>query len=104
MRAHAKEVRHRRQQLTPEQRPVLHASKEEARLKEEEEEAAAYQAQMAEAMALSNAGAAVVPPLAPPSSVKAELGPLVLRPDQYAWDGVVSDWVSTPPVCLGATP
>ncbi|KAE8779755.1 Pre-mRNA-processing factor 39 [Hordeum vulgare] len=81
---------------------VLRASEEEAGLKEKEE--VAYQAQLAEVMALSIAGDAVVPPPPPSSPVKAEPGPLVLRPEKYAWDGVVREWFSAPPIWLGATP
>ncbi|KAE8782388.1 Pre-mRNA-processing factor 39 [Hordeum vulgare] len=46
----------------------------------------------------------VVPPLAPPSPANAKPGSLVLMPELYAWDGVVCEWVSSPPVWLGATP
>ena len=49
---------------------VLRESEEEERHKEEEE--AAYQARMAEAIALSVVGDCVVPPLAPPSPARLE--------------------------------
>ncbi|KAE8803812.1 Pre-mRNA-processing factor 39 [Hordeum vulgare] len=52
-------------------------------------------------MSLSVVGDTVVSPLAPPSP--AEPGRLFLRPEMYAWDGVVHEWVSAPPVWLGAT-
>ncbi|KAE8820836.1 Pre-mRNA-processing factor 39 [Hordeum vulgare] len=81
---------------------VLRAIEEEVCLKEEEHESA-YQAQVAEAMPLFAVGYAVVPPLALPSPAKADRGPLVLRPEQYASDGVVREWVIAPPVWLGAT-
>ena len=67
---------------------------------------------MAQALALSAAGDCVVPPVAPPSPprclVKPEKQP---EPEpepspieRYSWTGVVCEWVSTPPVWLGATP
>ncbi|KAE8800554.1 serine/threonine-protein phosphatase 7 [Hordeum vulgare] len=42
--------------------------------------------------------------MAQPFSTKAEQGPTALNPESYAWNGVVREWVSTPPVWLGATP
>ncbi|KAE8782416.1 hypothetical protein D1007_44078 [Hordeum vulgare] len=55
-------------------------------------------------MALCTIGDTIVRPLAPLSPAKAEPGPLVLRPEQYVWDRVMREWVSAPPVWLGATP
>ena len=56
---------------------VLRESEEEERRREEEE--AAYEARMAEAMALSAAGDCVVPPLAPSSPAKAEPEPTAVK-------------------------
>ncbi|KAE8779260.1 hypothetical protein D1007_47687 [Hordeum vulgare] len=78
---------------------VLHASEEEACLEEEEEEP--YQKHLVEAIAFSAASDCVVPPLAPPPLT--EPGSLVLRPELYAWDGLMCEWISAPPVWLGAT-
>ncbi|KAE8800079.1 putative serine/threonine-protein kinase [Hordeum vulgare] len=33
---------------------------------------------------------------------KVEPGPIALKTERYAWDGVVHKWVSAPPVWLGA--
>ena len=79
--------------------PVVRESEEEERCKEEEDEA--YQAHMADAMALSAADGCVVPPLRPPSPVKAEPVPTPI--ENYSWDGVVREWVDAPPVWYGAT-
>ncbi|KAE8768932.1 Pre-mRNA-processing factor 39 [Hordeum vulgare] len=51
-------------------------------------------------MALYIVSDCVVPPLAPLSY--AEPGSLVLSPELYAWDGVVREGFSVPPVWLGA--
>ena len=59
---------------------------------------------MAEAMALFAAGNCIVPPLRPPSPVKAESGPTPIKPESYSWNGVVREWVSMPLVWYGATP
>lgn len=77
---------------------VLRESEEERRKVEEEE--TAYQACMAEAMALSAAGDCVVPPLAPPSPAKAELVPTPI--ERYSWTRMVRKWVSASPVRMGA--
>ena len=77
-----------------------------------EEEEARYEAAMVQAIALSAAGDCVVPPVAPPSPprrrVKADPEP---QPEpepepiaRFSWNGVVREWVSAPPVWLGATP
>ena len=159
-RAHAKEVRHRRALLTPEQRrdpayatdspnwarwfafeheearrrgvcevdrrspptplvvreedqaalaAVYRESEEDERRRAEAaevEEEARYEAAMAQALALSGAGDSVVPPVAPPSPIKPEPQP---EPEpepiaRFSWNGVVREWVSAPPVWLGATP
>ncbi|KAE8807101.1 Pre-mRNA-processing factor 39 [Hordeum vulgare] len=75
---------------------VLRDSEEEARRMAEEE--AAFQKQIAEAMALSAAGDCVVPP--PPEP---EPEPTLSR-EVYQWTGVVQEFVSVPPIWLGATP
>ncbi|KAE8787905.1 Pre-mRNA-processing factor 39 [Hordeum vulgare] len=80
------------------------SSCEDQEEEEEEEEEAVYEKQMVEAMALSAAGDALVPSLALLARAKAKPGSLVLKPKLYAWDGVVHEWVSAPPVLLGATP
>ncbi|KAE8809124.1 Pre-mRNA-processing factor 39 [Hordeum vulgare] len=82
---------------------ILHESKEEE-WRKEEEGATAYQARLAEAMALSAIRDCVVPPMAPPSPAKTEPGPTALRTESYTWDGVVREWVNAPPFWLGATP
>ncbi|KAE8778749.1 hypothetical protein D1007_48250 [Hordeum vulgare] len=75
---------------------VLRDSEEEARHVAEEEEA--YQRQLAEAMALSAVRDCVVPP--PP-----EPEPEPTLPRQvYQWTGIVQEFVSTPPIWLGAIP
>ncbi|KAE8769895.1 hypothetical protein D1007_58443 [Hordeum vulgare] len=77
---------------------VLRDSEEEARRAAEEEEA--YRRQLAEAMALSAAGYCVVPP--PPEP---EPYPEPALPGQvYQWTGVVQEFLSPPPIWLGATP
>ncbi|KAE8797362.1 Pre-mRNA-processing factor 39 [Hordeum vulgare] len=68
-----------------------------------EEGAAAYQARMAEAIALSVVGDCIVPPLAPPSPARLEPARNVLKPHEYIWEGVVREWVSAPPVWMRAT-
>ena len=60
---------------------------------------------MMRALALSTAGDIVVPPVAPPSPIKPEPQP---EPEpepiaRFSWNGVVREWVSAPPVWLGAT-
>ena len=76
---------------------VLRESEEEERRKEE----AAYQARMAEAMALSAAGDCVVPLVARLSPVKAEPEPTPI--ERYSWTGEVREWVSAPPVWMRVT-
>ena len=79
---------------------AIKESEEEERWREADE--AAFEAAMAEAMALSAAGDCVVPPVAPPSPPKAEPEePAYL--ERYSWTGVVREWVSAPPIWLGAT-
>ena len=61
---------------------------------------------MAQALALSAAGDSVVPPVAPPSPIKPEPQP---EPEpepiaRFSWNEVVREWVSAPPVWMGATP
>ncbi|KAE8792171.1 Pre-mRNA-processing factor 39 [Hordeum vulgare] len=63
-----------------------------------EQEEAAYEA----AMALSVAGDCFLPPVTPPSPVNVE--PETEPIERYSWTGVVQEWVSAPPVCVGATP
>ncbi|KAE8786029.1 hypothetical protein D1007_40211 [Hordeum vulgare] len=60
------------------------------------EEEAAYQLQLAEAIALSAAGNCMVPP--PPEPEPA------LPREVYQWTDVVQEFVSVPPIWLGATP
>ena len=79
---------------------AIKESEEEERWREADE--AAFQAAMAEAMALSTGGDCVVPPVTPPSPPKAETeepAPL----ERYSWTGVVREWVSAPSIWLGAT-
>ena len=79
---------------------AIKESEEEARWREADE--AAFQAAMAEAMALFAACDCVVPPVTPPSPPKAETeepAPL----ERYSWTGVMREWVSAPPIWLGAT-
>ncbi|KAE8792600.1 Pre-mRNA-processing factor 39 [Hordeum vulgare] len=59
---------------------------------------------MAEAIALSAAGDCVVLPLAPPSPDKLKLMPTALKPHEYIWEGVVSEWMTVPPIWMGAMP
>ena len=79
-----------------------HLKRKAAEQRRREEEEAAYEARMAEAMALSAAGDCVVPPLAPSSPAKAEPEPTPI--ERYSWTGRVREWVSAPPVWMGATP
>ena len=65
-----------------------------------EEEEAAYEA----AMALSAASDCVLPPVTPPSPVKAEPELESSPIERYSWTGVVREWVRAPPVLVGATP
>ncbi|KAE8766458.1 hypothetical protein D1007_62322 [Hordeum vulgare] len=74
----------------------LRDNEEEARRMAEEE--AAYQKQLVEAMALSAAGDCVVPPPSEPEPEPA------LPREVYQWTGVVQEFVSMPPIWLGATP
>ncbi|KAE8789449.1 Pre-mRNA-processing factor 39 [Hordeum vulgare] len=60
-----------------------------------------YQTQMAEDLALSAASDCIISPSSP---AKAEPGTLALQPEQYIEDGVMHEWVSAPPVWLGAMP
>ncbi|KAE8766318.1 putative xyloglucan endotransglucosylase/hydrolase protein 30 [Hordeum vulgare] len=55
-----------------------------------EQEEAAYEAAMAQAMAVSAAGDCVLPPLTPPSPVKAEPEPSPIK--RYSWTGMVREW------------
>ncbi|EMS49403.1 Pre-mRNA-processing factor 39 [Triticum urartu] len=55
-------------------------------------------------MALFASGDCIVPPLRPPSPVKAEAAPTPIKLESYSWNGVVREWVSVPPIWLGATP
>ncbi|KAE8800440.1 Pre-mRNA-processing factor 39 [Hordeum vulgare] len=84
---------------------ILHESEEEKRQREEEEEEEeAYQARLTEGMAVPAVNECVVLPLVPSSLAKVEPRPTVLKTEQYVWDRVVREWVSVPPVWLGATP
>ncbi|KAE8793978.1 Pre-mRNA-processing factor 39 [Hordeum vulgare] len=79
---------------------VLRASEEETHLKKDEEEEA-YHKKLVEAIALYVFDDCGVPPLTPPPP--AEPRSLALKPKLYARDGVVREWISKPPVWLGAT-
>ena len=57
---------------------------------------------MAQAMALSAAGDCVLPPVTPPSPMKAEPEPSPI--ERYSWTGEVREWVSAPPVWYEAMP
>ncbi|KAE8818365.1 hypothetical protein D1007_03807 [Hordeum vulgare] len=86
---------------TCERAPLVMCGKDQETESEEEKQCkevdqTTYQAQLAEAMALSAADDYVVPPLAPPPPTKPEPGhPLG---ETYLWDGVVHEWVSVPPI------
>ena len=73
---------------------LLRDSEEEARRRAYEE--AAYQQQLVEAIALSVAGNCVV-------SLPLEPEPMEPR-EVYQWTDVVHEFVTTPPIWLGATP
>ncbi|KAE8778664.1 Pre-mRNA-processing factor 39 [Hordeum vulgare] len=79
---------------------VYRESKEDERRRAAagEQEEAAYEA----AMALSAAGECVLPLVTPPCPVNAEPEPEPI--ERYSWTGVVHEWVSVPPVWVGATP
>ncbi|KAE8805819.1 hypothetical protein D1007_18168 [Hordeum vulgare] len=66
-----------------------------------EQEEAAHEGAMAEAMALSTAGDCDMPSMTPLSRVKVEPEPSPI--ERYSWTGVVREWVSAPPVWVGAT-
>ncbi|KAE8809099.1 Pre-mRNA-processing factor 39 [Hordeum vulgare] len=55
-------------------------------------------------MALSAAGDCVLPPVTLPSPVKAEPEPESSPIECYSWTGVLREWVSAPPVWVGAAP
>ncbi|KAE8766628.1 Pre-mRNA-processing factor 39 [Hordeum vulgare] len=59
---------------------------------------------MAKASALSACGGRIVPPLAPMSPAWLEPVPTTLKPHEYIWEGLVREWVSAPPIWMGATP
>ncbi|KAE8767930.1 Pre-mRNA-processing factor 39 [Hordeum vulgare] len=67
-----------------------------ARLSHKADEEATYHQQLAKAITLSPAGDCVVPP---PS----KLEPTEPR-EVYQWTGVVQEFVTAPPIWLGATP
>ncbi|KAE8799488.1 hypothetical protein D1007_25064 [Hordeum vulgare] len=72
---------------------TLRESEEKERRKAEEADVA-YEAQLAEAIAMSIVGDCVVPPLS-----KSEP-----QPEVYEWTACLHEWVSVPPIWLGATP
>ncbi|KAE8821620.1 hypothetical protein D1007_00402 [Hordeum vulgare] len=112
-RVHAEEVSRRRRLLTAEQwryltdedqeaeaayqaalAAVLHDSEKEARHRADEE--AAYQQQLAEAIALSAAADCVMPPQPKPERTEPR--------EVYQWTDVVQELVTALPIWLGATP
>ncbi|KAE8791288.1 hypothetical protein D1007_34282 [Hordeum vulgare] len=73
---------------------VLRDSEEEARRRADEE--AVYQQQLAEAIVLSAVGDCVVPPPSKPKPTEPW--------EVYQWTDVVHEFVTAPPIWLGATP
>ncbi|KAE8819557.1 Pre-mRNA-processing factor 39 [Hordeum vulgare] len=55
-------------------------------------------------MMLSVVSDCVLPLLTPSSPTKAHPGPTILKTKSYAWDGVVREWVSMPPIWLAMMP